>query len=108
MRHPALVALALTVTGTVTALASSAHGAADACAADALPEADDPWGAIGANPELSTFAEIVDAAGATELLTGAGPVTVLAPTNTAFDAIPQNILDSIVADAELLATVVEY
>lgn len=40
-----------------------------------------------ADPNLSTFVGLIDKAGATAQFTGAEPLTVLAPTNAAFDAV---------------------
>jgi uncharacterized surface protein with fasciclin (FAS1) repeats len=71
--------------------------------------ADDPAGtAASNNPELSTLVAAVDAAGLTDTLNGAGPFTIFAPNNAAFEKIPTNVLDSILADAELLTSILTY
>jgi uncharacterized surface protein with fasciclin (FAS1) repeats len=43
----------------------------------------------GQSPDLSQFSQALQSAGLAETLRGAGPYTVFAPTNSAFDAIPQ-------------------
>lgn len=61
-----------------------------------------------ATPELSTLVEAVQAAGLVETLSSEGPFTVFAPTNDAFAAIPQETLDQILADKELLTSILTY
>jgi uncharacterized surface protein with fasciclin (FAS1) repeats len=51
-----------------------------------------------ANPEFSTLVTAVTEAGLAETLSGPGPFTVFAPTNAAFDALPEGTLDSLLAD----------
>lgn len=48
-----------------------------------------------ATPELSTLVAAVQAAGLVDTLSGPGPFTVFAPTNQAFDALPEGTLDSL-------------
>lgn len=48
-----------------------------------------------ANDAFSTLVAAVTAAGLGEALSGAGPLTVFAPTNEAFDALPEGTLDSL-------------
>jgi len=71
--------------------------------------ADDPAAtAASANPELSTLVAAVEAAGLGDTLNGDGPFTIFAPNNGAFDKIPANVLDSILADTELLTSILTY
>ena len=110
MRHPAVL-IAATAAATLTAFPPVAHGApaapTDACAtADAFPDSSDVWGAIGGHPDLGTFADL--AAAADDMVTADGPITVLAPTNAAFDAIPPNVIDAILADTDALTALVGY
>lgn len=44
---------------------------------------------------LSTFASIIRHAGVVEQLAGAGPFTVFAPSNDAFEALPENDLENL-------------
>lgn len=48
-----------------------------------------------AAPNLSTLVSAVQAAGLVETLQGAGPYTVLAPTNEAFAKLPAGTLDAL-------------
>ncbi len=48
-----------------------------------------------ATPSLSTLVTAVKAAGLVETLSGAGPFTVFAPTNDAFAALPDGVLESL-------------
>jgi uncharacterized surface protein with fasciclin (FAS1) repeats len=53
--------------------------------------------------DLNTFMELVQAAGLADLLSGADPVTVFAPTDAAFAALPPVTLDALRADPAALA-----
>jgi len=71
--------------------------------------ADDPAAtAAGNNPELSTLVDAVEAADLVDTLNGDGPFTIFAPANSAFDAVPPNVLDSILDDTDLLTTILTY
>jgi transforming growth factor-beta-induced protein len=71
--------------------------------------ADDPVAtAASNNPYLTTLSSAVQAAGLVETLNGQGPFTILAPSNEAFAAVPQETLDAVLADTELLTTVLTY
>jgi uncharacterized surface protein with fasciclin (FAS1) repeats len=48
----------------------------------------------------TTLATAVTAAGLVDALSGEGPFTVFAPTNAAFDALPEGLLDALLADPE--------
>ena len=48
-----------------------------------------------ANPDFSTLVAAISAAGLVDTLNGAGPFTVFAPTNAAFDALPAGVLDAL-------------
>ena len=52
-------------------------------------------------PEFSTLASLVEAAGVTGLMTDA-TLTLFAPTNDAIAALPSDLVDTILGDAELL------
>ena len=71
--------------------------------------ADDRAGTAAANnPDLSTFVGAVDEAGLAAALDLEGPFTVFVPNNAAFEKIPQNVIDSILADADLLNSILTY
>merc|ERR1712079_941608 len=58
-----------------------------------------------ATPQLSTLLAAVKAAGLVDTLAGAGPFTVFAPTNDAFAKIPEEALNSLLADKDALTAV---
>lgn len=61
-----------------------------------------------ATPELSTLVDAVVAAGLVDALATTPNLTVFAPTNDAFAAIPASILGEIVADPLVLTEVLTY
>jgi uncharacterized surface protein with fasciclin (FAS1) repeats len=61
-----------------------------------------------ATPELSTLVTAVTAAGLGELLATTEYITVYAPTNAAFDAIPGMLLNEILADVDTLTNILAY
>lgn len=60
------------------------------------------------NPEFSTLVTAVQAAGLVDTLNGPGPFTVFAPTNAAFDALPDGTLDALLANTTALTSVLTY
>ncbi|GAA2663829.1 fasciclin domain-containing protein [Streptomyces aculeolatus] len=60
------------------------------------------------NPELSTLVTAVKKAGLVDTLNSAQDITVFAPTNDAFAAIPQKDLDAVLADKEKLTEILTY
>ncbi len=71
--------------------------------------ADDPAAtAASNNPVLSTLVTAVSQAGLVDTLNGDGPFTIFAPTNDAFAAIPPADLDAVLADNDLLTSVLTY
>lgn len=63
--------------------------------------------AVG-NDQFSTLVTALTEAGLVETLQGEGPFTVFAPTNDAFDALPEGTLESLLADKEQLSAVLTY
>jgi len=57
---------------------------------------------------LSTLATALDAAGLTAALDAPGPLTIFAPADAAFLAVPTATLESLLADPVLLADVLQY
>lgn len=57
---------------------------------------------------LSTLATAVDVAGLTAALDAPGPLTIFAPADAAFLAVPPATLESLLADPVLLADVLQY
>lgn len=61
-----------------------------------------------AAPQLSTLNRLLQDAGLADTLRGAGPYTVFAPTNEAFQALPKATLDALAKDKAQLAAVLSY
>jgi uncharacterized surface protein with fasciclin (FAS1) repeats len=57
------------------------------------------------NPVLSTLVAAVQAAGLVDTLNSDGPFTIFAPADPAFDALPPGTLDTVLADQELLTSI---
>jgi uncharacterized surface protein with fasciclin (FAS1) repeats len=71
--------------------------------------ADDPAAtAASNNPVLSTLVTAVSEAGLVDTLNGEGPFTIFAPYNDAFSAIPEEDLNAILADQDLLTSILTY
>ena len=88
---------------------SQATGSFSGCVATALVNFDGTVvDAALATPELSTLVDAVVAAGLVDALNEAENITVFAPTNDAFDAVPTGILEAVLGDAGLLTTVLTY
>jgi uncharacterized surface protein with fasciclin (FAS1) repeats len=64
--------------------------------------------AIAATPELSTLSSLINKAGLTSTLNGPGSFTVFAPSNEAFKAVPQKVMDELAADPAKLKDVLTY
>ena len=65
--------------------------------------------AIG-NPDFSTLVAAITAAGLGDALSGAGPFTVFAPTNAAFEALPAGLLEKLLLpeNKEVLTKILTY
>lgn len=57
------------------------------------------------NPVLSTLVQAVVAAGLVDTLNSDGPFTIFAPANPAFEALPAGTLDAVLADQDLLTSI---
>lgn len=63
---------------------------------------------IARDPQLSTLNTLVAKAGLTESLKATGPITVFAPTNDAFQAVPAKTMDELAQDPAKLKAVLAY
>ncbi len=105
-----------TAAETTTTAAMTATNVGPGCAAVPMEGegsfagmADDPAAtAASNNPVLSTLVTAVSEAGLVDTLNGEGPFTIFAPTNDAFAAIPEEDLNAILADPELLTSILTY
>ena len=113
----AALTLAATVTATTGASASpppspTSSPSGPACSAmenDFANIADQPVAtAIAQVPQLSTLAEAVDQADLVENMDSAETITLFAPTNQAFEALPQERRDEIMDNDERLSEVLNY
>lgn len=64
--------------------------------------------AAAATPELSTLLGLVTTANLADALSGPGPLTVYAPTNSAFASVPSSVLNALAEDPGLLTAVLTY
>jgi uncharacterized surface protein with fasciclin (FAS1) repeats len=60
------------------------------------------------NPQFSTLVSLVKKAGLVSALSGSSKLTVFAPTNAAFKAVPKATLSELAANKSLLIKVLEY
>jgi len=62
------------------------------------------------NPDFSTLVAAVEAAGLVDTLSGEGPFTVFAPTNEAFDALPEGLVEALLLpeNVDALTAVLTY
>lgn len=65
-------------------------------------------GTAGAADELSTLSGLLEDTGLGESLQGEGPLTLFAPTDEAFAAMPPDVLDEIRATPGLLGKVLSF
>lgn len=71
--------------------------------------AEDPAAtAASNNPELSTLVTAVQTADLVDTLNGDGPFTIFAPANAAFEAIPADTLQAVLADQDQLTSILTY
>ena len=63
---------------------------------------------IATNPQLTTANRLIQEAGLTETLQGAGPFTVFVPTDDAFKAVPAATVDALGKDKARLNAVLSY
>jgi uncharacterized surface protein with fasciclin (FAS1) repeats len=89
-----------------TLLALTAAGLLAACATTPAPAplAD----TLTREPQLSTFNRLAAQAGLTEELRAAGPLTVFAPSDEAFKAVPAKTMEALAADRAQLKAVLSY
>ncbi|AKG46234.1 cell surface lipoprotein MPT83 [Streptomyces xiamenensis] len=64
--------------------------------------------AAGNNEALTTLVSAVDAAGLVDTLNDADGITVFAPVNDAFAAIPEEDLNAVLADQDMLTGILTY
>lgn len=63
---------------------------------------------VSSTAELSTFNKLVATAGLGDVLSGSAPVTVFAPSDEAFKAVPAATLDKLAKDPAALKTLLQH
>ncbi len=91
-----------------TLLVAALALAACATAPGPAPTAKTIAETAAANPQLSTLTKLLQDAGLTDTLQGAGPYTVFAPTDEAFKAVPAATLAALANDKARLKAVLTY
>lgn len=84
------------------------EAASDSSDSEASAELVDIVDTAVAAGSFTTLATALEAAGLVETLKGEGPFTVFAPTDEAFAKIPEETLNSVLEDKELLTTILTY
>ncbi len=72
------------------------------------PPSDDIMELLAADPDYSTLTSLLTSTGLSSTLTTAGPFTLFAPDNDAFDAVPDEQLATLQTDETLLRSVLNY
>jgi len=62
---------------------------------EAAIQADDVVAALRQSPQFSTLVGLIETAGLADTLREGGPYTIFAPTNQAFEKLPQNVRDQL-------------
>ena len=89
---------------------SANETAAEEESAESMSDAPDIVALASSQDNLSTLVTAVQEAGLVETLQGDGPFTVFAPTNAAFEALPEGTLENLLKpeNKEQLAAVLTY
>ena len=113
-KKPTLIVAGLTVAGAAGAFASTGSAIASTAApSHAAASAPVDCAGIASSfgsqvpDSLTTFYDTVTAS-SSQIPKVDAPLTLFIPDNAAFDKIPANVLDSILADGDLLATILDY
>lgn len=89
---------------TLLSIAAAALLAACATTPAPAPLAD----TLARDPQLSTFNRLVAQAGLAEEMRGSGPLTVFAPSDEAFKAVPAKTMEALAADRAQLKAVLSH
>jgi uncharacterized surface protein with fasciclin (FAS1) repeats len=95
---------------TPTAEATEEAMAEDMEDAEATGESGTIVEVAAGNEDFSTLVAAIEAADLVETLNGEGPFTVFAPTNEAFDALPEGVLDALLLEEnqDTLVSILTY
>ncbi|MCU0300514.1 MAG: fasciclin domain-containing protein [Candidatus Nanopelagicales bacterium] len=97
-------------TSPTTPAASPAPTMTEASPEATMAEAGTIVEVAAGNPDFTTLVAAVEAAGLAETLSGEGPFTVFAPTNEAFDALPEGVLEALLLpeNKDALTSILTY
>lgn len=89
---------------------SAAPSASEMASEPAMTEPGTIVDVAASNPDFETLVAAVTAAGLAETLSGEGPFTVFAPTDEAFDALPEGVLDALLLpeNKDALTSILTY
>ncbi|MBK9254697.1 MAG: fasciclin domain-containing protein [Saprospiraceae bacterium] len=73
-----------------------------------LVQSQSVWNIIATSPNHNTLESAISAAGLDGALDGDGPLTVFAPTDAAFAALPEGTIDSLLNDIPALTAILTY
>lgn len=96
MSAPRFIALALSATLLATPAFAHQHGQHVRTTAATQASGETIVAKAASLPDFSTLVTAVQAAGLVDTLNGAGPFTVFAPTNAAFDRLPAGTVNTLV------------
>ena len=98
LRHSLMLGLACAALAACGVEQDANKSGGNAAAGNAAAEASSTIGeALAGSADHSSFVQALQSSGLTETLRGAGPYTVFAPTNAAFEAIPEDARRSLTA-----------
>ena len=98
IRHSLMVGLACAALAACGVEQDANKSGGNAAAGNAAAEASGTIGdALAGSADHSSFIQVLQSSGLIETLRGAGPYTVFAPTNAAFEAIPEDARRSLTA-----------
>ncbi|WP_220489181.1 MULTISPECIES: fasciclin domain-containing protein [unclassified Tessaracoccus] len=95
---------------TTSAAASPSESMSESMSEAPMEEAGTIVDVAAGNPDFETLVAAVTAADLVETLSGDGPFTVFAPTDDAFDALPEGLLDALLLpeNKDALTSILTY
>lgn len=99
-----------TTAETTSAAASPSESMSESMSEAPMEEAGTIVDVAAGNPDFETLVGAVTAADLVETLSGDGPFTVFAPTDDAFDALPEGLLDALLLpeNKDALTSILTY
>jgi len=107
MKEDMMRRIALTIVLVMLAM----NGYASAVSETTMEEESEPMTIVDIatnDDRFNTLVTALDAAGLVDTLAGEGPFTVFAPTDDAFDALPEGTVDALLEDTDALTEVLTY